>query len=255
MKKILFKKFKEGKGFTLIETLIAVVILALVSLMMVEGVRMAISAYGITKSKTEANAIANEEIEKIRSMPYSDVGIKNGDPSGVLDAQKYTSSGYLVEYSITWTEATKRTKQIKVSVFKAPMKNKIEVVAELTPLGEILIAENSTTTSTTTTTTTLLPAPQNLVVTSDLATEEKRTVILEWSSPSSPPYGINHYDVYRDRDAVPIGTVISSSSTINYTDIILGKDYSAHTYYVTVTYSNGVESGPSNSVRTTPTKL
>ncbi|MHB8279648.1 MAG: type IV pilus modification PilV family protein, partial [Candidatus Humimicrobiaceae bacterium] len=106
MKKILFKKFKEGKGFTLIETLIAVVILALVSLMMVEGVRMAISAYGITKSKTEANAIANEEIEKIRSMPYSDVGIKNGDPSGVLDAQKYTSSGYLVEYSITWTEAT-----------------------------------------------------------------------------------------------------------------------------------------------------
>ncbi|MHB8276799.1 MAG: hypothetical protein ACYDIA_03975, partial [Candidatus Humimicrobiaceae bacterium] len=218
-----------------------------------------------------------------RSMPYSDVGIKNGDPSGVLDAQKYTSSGYLVEYSITWTEATKRTKQIKVSVFKSPMKNKIEVITEITDLGEILVSASSTTTSSTTTssstttttttstttttpptttipptTTTLLPAPQNLVVVSDLVDQnnKKRTVILGWNSPSSPPYGINHYNVYRD-DAVPvpIGTVISSSSTINYTDSSLHKDYTAHTYYVTVTYTNGVESGPSNSVTTTPTNL
>ena len=119
-----------------------------------------------------------------------------------------------------------------------------------------MTSESSTTTSTTTppTTTTQLPAPQNLTVVSDLVKNKKRTVELEWSSPSSPPYGIDHYDIYRD--TLPIGSVTSSSSTINYTDSNFEKeDYSAHTYYVTVTYSNGVESGPSNEVTTTPTNL
>jgi len=291
MKKKLLEKLNGKKGFTLVEVLITVLILAVISVIMVEGVRMALIAYGINKAKTEASAIANEEIEKIRTLPYSDLGIKNGDPDGVLDPQKYTENNYLVEYSVIWTDETRKIKKVKVSVFKSPMKNKIEILTEITDLGEILASGTTTTTSATTTsssttttssattttaattttvpttttsttttttaptttipptTTTLLPAPQNLVVVSDLLNSKRnRTVTLRWSAPSSPPYGISGYRIYRD------GTFLKSVSKTNSTDN-LSKDYSAHTYYVTVTYSNGAESGPSNEVTTTPTNL
>ncbi|MCL5072487.1 MAG: prepilin-type N-terminal cleavage/methylation domain-containing protein [Actinobacteria bacterium] len=151
MKKKLFNKFKRNEGFTLIEVLITVLMLAIVSIIMIEGVKMALIAYNINKAKTEASEIANEEIEKIRSLPFNDLGIKYGDPVGVLDPQRYTTDNYLVEYSVTWAEESNRIKQVKVSVFKSPMKNKVEVITEITDLGEIL-SPNSTTTSTATTT-------------------------------------------------------------------------------------------------------
>lgn len=142
------KKIKGNKGFTLIEALIAVLILAVVSVMTVQGVKMSRTAYSSNYLKTQATALANQEIEKIRAMPYKDIGIKNGNPAGLIDSQK-TINSFTVNYSISWTESSKRTKQIKVAVFKSPMVNSVEVFAEITPLGEIIASENAATTSTT----------------------------------------------------------------------------------------------------------
>ncbi|MHB1376817.1 MAG: prepilin-type N-terminal cleavage/methylation domain-containing protein [Candidatus Humimicrobiaceae bacterium] len=277
MKNNIKKKIKEKKGFTLVEALIAIIILAIVSVLMVQGVSMARKSYSSNKLKTEATAIANQEIEKIRAMPYSDVGIKDIDPLGKL-ADYTTSNGYFVEYNVSWPEDTKRTKQVKVSVSKDPMQNKIEVVTELTPLSEILIAENTTTTSSGTTTTTApatstsssttttvpattttavnYPAPYGLTVDEDKMDGINRDIKLIWQKPLNPPYGINYYKIYRTNVStgiIYIDTITTSNSTIEYRDRNFEKsDISQYKYYVTVVYMNDAESPKSNIVTTTP---
>ncbi|MCL4385758.1 MAG: prepilin-type N-terminal cleavage/methylation domain-containing protein [Actinobacteria bacterium] len=280
MKIVNFNYFKKNKGFTLIEVLIAVVILALISVMTVEGVRMSRVAYNINKTKTQASQIANEEIEKIRSMAWNDIGIINGDPAGTLSPQKTTSDGYTVEYNVKWVpDSGNKVKQVKISVFKAPMQNKFELISEIIQAGQIVVSSSTTTTtsetttssSTTTTipattttppsstTTTVpptsttigLPAPRNLIVVSDLINSKKnRIVTLDWDAPLNPPYGISSYKVYRD--GVFLKNVNKNSTKT--TDSLL-KDYTKHSYYVTVLYSNGSESSPSNIVTTVPSNL
>ena len=267
---------KKNEGFSLVEVLIAVIILAIVSVLMVQGVNISRKAYTSNKIKTEASALANQEIEKIRSMSFNDIGIISGDPAGTIELQTIIND-FTINRSVLWVAGSEnKIKQVKIVVSNPALINNIRIVTEISPMGISIAAASTTTSSGTTTTvpattttvpattttvpattttvpatttTILLPAPRNLTVVSDLKNSKKnRTVKLSWSAPSNPPYGLSTYKIYRN--GVFLKNV--SSGTRNTSDSLL-KDYSEKTYYVTVVYSTGQESSPSNIVATVPT--
>ena len=91
------------KGFTLIETLVAATILALVG-GAVYGVFAKITRYSSDlRARSLATTMANEQFEVIRNLPYSQVGIVGGVPSGlVAHTQTLTrgGKGFLVTTTI-----------------------------------------------------------------------------------------------------------------------------------------------------------
>jgi len=231
------KKIRQKDGFTLIETLISIILLSIFALMLVQGIRMAVIAFNINKVKTRAVTIANEEIEKIKSMSFNDIGLLDGSPQGLIERQKYSEEGYLIEYDVVFLNEDRRIKQVMVSVFKEPMVNKLEIVTEIAPL--VLTEESSETT--TTVSQNYLP-PQNLVIISDTGSGRNRRIVLEWEDPYSSEYAINSYKIYRNMSLIA-NTVIRT-----YEDSPGSNN--EFSYYVTIIYSDGTESDGSNEVTT-----
>jgi prepilin-type N-terminal cleavage/methylation domain-containing protein len=75
---------KHNAGYTLPEVIVAVFIFAMISLGIYEGYATALNAVTFSRLKTEGTLIANEQVEFVRSLPYDDVGIVSGLPSGVI---------------------------------------------------------------------------------------------------------------------------------------------------------------------------
>lgn len=73
-----------GRGFGLVETLVAVAIFVLISVSVYGGFVRIMEGNNILKIKNLATSLANEKIEIVRNLPYEDVGIVNGLPLGKL---------------------------------------------------------------------------------------------------------------------------------------------------------------------------
>lgn len=73
-----------NRGFSLIETVIGVAIFAMIAVSAWAGLVKIFDAVYILRIKTIATNLATEQIEIIRNLPYADVGIQNGLPSGVI---------------------------------------------------------------------------------------------------------------------------------------------------------------------------
>lgn len=73
-----------NRGFTLIETIVGVAIFAIIATSAWFGLVKIFDAVVILRTKTIAVNLATEQIEIARNLPYSDVGIKNGLPSGTI---------------------------------------------------------------------------------------------------------------------------------------------------------------------------
>jgi prepilin-type N-terminal cleavage/methylation domain-containing protein len=264
---------KENEGFSLVEVLIAVIILAIVSVLMIQGVNMSRKAYTSNKIKTEASALANQEIEKIRSMSFNDIGIIGQDPAGTIELQTVIND-FTVDRSVLWVAGSdNKIKQVKIVVSNPALINNIRIVTEISPMGMSIAAASTTTSSgatttvpattttipaTTTTvpaTTTTVPAettvvqyppPNNLTIISNTAQGSNRTVVISWQRPSNISYGIDHYNIYRNNSV--IDTIISNNQTIQYTNI--NNKNTSYAFYITAVYSNGIESLKSNEVST-----
>jgi len=279
MKNISNKKIKKDNGFTLIEVLVVVVILSIFSVLLVQSINISRKVYSSNKIKTEASAVANMEIEKIRSMNFDDIGTINGDPGGTIETEEIIDD-FTISRSISWVaESNNRIKQVKIIVSSANLADSIRIVTEITPLEMSVeagtttsssttttvaqtttttpasttttVAQTTTTTpaSTTTTTQVLYPAPYNLVVVSDTILGNKRTVILQWQKPLNTT-GIITYNVYRNNSVII--TTSSEDLVLQYTNNNFNKfDTSAYTYFITAVYG-GIESLRSNEVTTTP---
>ncbi|MFM2357336.1 MAG: hypothetical protein RJA61_73 [Candidatus Parcubacteria bacterium] len=77
-------KKRNNKGFTLVETLVAVSVFIIISLSAYQAYIGLLKAVQLSRIKLAASNLANEQFEIVRNMPYSDVGISGGLPSGVI---------------------------------------------------------------------------------------------------------------------------------------------------------------------------
>jgi prepilin-type N-terminal cleavage/methylation domain-containing protein len=92
----------KKRGFTLIEVLIGTFLILIVFLGIFGAYRLGLKVVGLSKNKIIATAITNDQIEKIRNLPYSDLGTKNAPlpyAQGVLDSATTTVLNNL-EYQI-----------------------------------------------------------------------------------------------------------------------------------------------------------
>ncbi len=80
--------FKFNKGFTLIETLIAVAIFAIVSTAVYSTYLNVLDITVASQLNYTALAVIGNELEAIRNIKYKDIGIQGGSPAGVILAQK-----------------------------------------------------------------------------------------------------------------------------------------------------------------------
>lgn len=86
---------KNQKGFTLIETLVGSAIFILIALTAYKAFGVLMEAVSSSQAKIAATSVANEKFEIIRNMPYTDVGIIAGLPSGkIARTQNITRDGY-----------------------------------------------------------------------------------------------------------------------------------------------------------------
>jgi len=87
------------KGFTLIEVLIAIFLLLIVFISIFSAYQLNLRVLSISKNRVVAANIANFELEKIRNLPYSSIGVNGHYPDGVLEESKIISRNN-VDYTV-----------------------------------------------------------------------------------------------------------------------------------------------------------
>lgn len=81
------------RGLTLVEVLVGITIFLIVSFGVYEGYIGVMKLVSTSKLRTLAMLAANEQIELIRNLPYGNVGIVQGIPSGVIDREVTSIKG------------------------------------------------------------------------------------------------------------------------------------------------------------------
>ena len=80
----------EG-GFTLVESLMAAVLLLTIGTTISGLLASSVSTYSSSRQRTLAEQLTQDQIEAIRRMPFSSVGVPNGNPSGTVQASRTIS--------------------------------------------------------------------------------------------------------------------------------------------------------------------
>ena len=90
------------RGFTLIEIIVALGVFALFVSGIYSGIQFVFKSVYYSRMKILETALLNEQLEIIRNLPFEDVGIINGSPSGVLE-RTVTTTRSGIEFEITRT--------------------------------------------------------------------------------------------------------------------------------------------------------
>jgi Tfp pilus assembly protein PilV len=99
---MVIREHSKQAGVTLIETIIGVAIMVMIAFAVYQGFAILFDILGTSEARVQASALANEELEIIRNMPYSQVGTVGGVPNGVLTAVKTKTKG-IITFTITTT--------------------------------------------------------------------------------------------------------------------------------------------------------
>ncbi|MEX0931518.1 MAG: carboxypeptidase regulatory-like domain-containing protein [Candidatus Paceibacterota bacterium] len=75
---------QKKRGFTLVEMVITIAVFSIVSITVYASYVNILEVVTLTRQRTVALALVNEQIESIRNLPYSDVGVPLGIPDGVV---------------------------------------------------------------------------------------------------------------------------------------------------------------------------
>ena len=84
---------KKQNGFTLIEALITILVMSILFLGVYELIIFSIKITGDNKHRMAATVIANQKIERIRNLPYSDIGTISGMVHGVIQDNEIVQQG------------------------------------------------------------------------------------------------------------------------------------------------------------------
>lgn len=79
---------KHRAGLTLIEAVVAIALFLVVVLAIYQAYIALVKVSAWSRYKFIASALANEELETIRNMPYNDIGLEAGLPAGTLPRSK-----------------------------------------------------------------------------------------------------------------------------------------------------------------------
>ncbi len=74
----------KNRGISIAETVIATAIFSIVGISLYEVASQLTRLTRVSRDEIAATALAQEEFEKIRNLPYASIGIQNGIPQGVL---------------------------------------------------------------------------------------------------------------------------------------------------------------------------
>lgn len=122
-----FKLFRGQTGFTLIEALVTVAILAAIGVTFIAAINTGYRSVGILDEKTQAEALIRSQLDAIKVSPYQDSGnytvtvtlppqysmtINVEPPTCIGEADNCTPLEELVEYPVTTIQ------EITVSVFR-----------------------------------------------------------------------------------------------------------------------------------------
>lgn len=79
---------RKNHGVSLIEAVIGVAVFIIISVGVYEAYRSMYVLIGVTRQKITATALANEQLEIARNLPYADVGIVGGIPVGKISREQ-----------------------------------------------------------------------------------------------------------------------------------------------------------------------
>lgn len=99
--KLFNKSIRLEEGIGLIDVLVGAALMVIVFLGLFGIFKLSVNLVGVNRSKAEARALAQERMEYIRSLPYSEVGTEGGIPSGLLKQEETVS--------LNQTDYTRRT--------------------------------------------------------------------------------------------------------------------------------------------------
>jgi prepilin-type N-terminal cleavage/methylation domain-containing protein len=226
-------KLKEDGGFTLVEVLVAFVIISIVTVVLIRGAMVSKDAIKLNMAKTKAAAVANEKIELIRTMNYEDIEQTALDANPSLD-----ESGYDITYEVTpVNEGTGTYKQLEATILTDPMKTPITIITQIYPLGGQQSGGDTT------------PPASPSGLTADAA--GPYSIDLDWNDNTIDP-DLASYRVYGStiNGFVP-GTenFINEVGSSSYTDTGLDSD-TTYYYRVTAVDTSNNESDPSEQAST-----
>ena len=92
----------KHRGFTLVEIIVALAVFLLFMSGIYSGIQFVFKSVYYSRMKILETGILNEQLEIIRNLPFEDVGIINGSPSGVLE-RTVTTTRSGIEFEITRT--------------------------------------------------------------------------------------------------------------------------------------------------------
>ena len=91
---------RREAGFSYIEILVGIMILAIVAGGIAQGIAQTSSSLGTSKIESTANKLASAELDNAHRMPYEDVGLTGGSPPGEITASRDVVVG-TVTYRVT----------------------------------------------------------------------------------------------------------------------------------------------------------
>jgi len=140
---------KSSKALTLIDVLIGIALTLVIFLGIFGLFQLALKVIGQSQARITATAIANQEIEKIRNLPYEDIGVQGGFPDGVLPSVTTTVSGgreYTIETRVDFVvdpddgvaspedECPNDYKRVKVKVsWQGKFGGEVEISTDISP--------------------------------------------------------------------------------------------------------------------------
>lgn len=101
------KQSSNKKGMTLIEVVIAMLILLVSVTAVSQVIVFTAKVSNFNREQLVANNIANAKMEEIKAMPFAQIGVQGGDPQGNIPREEVVNvdgKDYLLEININWEE-------------------------------------------------------------------------------------------------------------------------------------------------------